>query len=82
VLHVWCWYELKSSVKYYEFLKCNCLFTRYYYFLQLPTSSSHAGDDMEDEDYMEEEDLEDLDGEDLNENDSDCEDMDGEDMDG
>ncbi|PUZ44251.1 hypothetical protein GQ55_8G075000 [Panicum hallii var. hallii] len=49
---------------------------------QLPTSPSHAGDDMEDEDYMEEEDLEDLDGKDLNENDSDCEDMDGHDWDG
>ncbi|PUZ44252.1 hypothetical protein GQ55_8G075000 [Panicum hallii var. hallii] len=48
----------------------------------LPTSPSHAGDDMEDEDYMEEEDLEDLDGKDLNENDSDCEDMDGHDWDG
>jgi hypothetical protein len=43
-------------------------------FLQLPTSSSQAGDDMEDED------LEDLDGEGLNENDMDCEDMDGKDI--
>ena len=36
-------------------------------FFQLPTSSSHTGDDMEEEDDMEDGDLEDLDGEGLNE---------------
>ena len=48
-------------------------------FLQLPTSSSHARDDMEEKDDMEHKDLEDLDGEGLNEPDMDEEDLDGED---
>ena len=50
-------------------------------FFQLPTSSSHTGDDMEEEDDMEDGDLEDLDGEGLNEPDMDEEDLDGEDID-
>ena len=51
-------------------------------FLQLPTSSSHARDDMEEKDDMEHKDLEDLDGEGLNEPDMDEEDLDREDQDG